>query len=70
MTVYSKPALDLSVKRAVIAERERCAKIVEAEDELTDAMPDHLRLVPIEDLARAVVRATKKSIAAAIRGAE
>lgn len=30
MTVYSKPAMDLKVQKAIAAERERCAEIAEA----------------------------------------
>jgi hypothetical protein len=48
-------------------ERERCAKIAEADPELPRPMPEELRLVPLEDVLRAVCRATKKSIATAIR---
>lgn len=29
MTLYSKPALDFAVRKAVVAERERCARIAE-----------------------------------------
>jgi hypothetical protein len=42
--------------------RQMAIDIVEAEPELPDAMLEELRLVPIEDLCLAVVRATKKSI--------
>lgn len=54
---------------ATAIERERCAKIAEADPELPGDMPDELRLIPLEDAMRAAVRATKKSIAAAIRKA-
>ena len=47
----------------------RAIAIVEAEPELPGDMPDELRLVPLEVALRATVRATKKSIAAAIRQA-
>lgn len=49
-------------------ERERCAEIAEREPEMPGPMPNELHLVPLEDALRAVCRATKKSIAAAIRG--
>jgi hypothetical protein len=57
--------------RAVQAERERCATIVENEPEL-DGHPERYQLEAMRDVGlveslRAVVRATKKSIAAAIR---
>ena len=55
---------------AIATERERCAKIAEAEPELTGHMPDEVHLIPLDDALRAVCRATKKSIAAAIRNKE
>jgi hypothetical protein len=58
---------DDRVNKAIAAERERCAQTAEAEPELPGDMPAELHIVPIEDALRATVRATKKSIAAAIR---
>lgn len=49
-------------------ERERCAKIADDEPEAPGEMPPELHLIPLEDAIRAAIRATKKSIAAAIRG--
>lgn len=56
-----------TVKGEVEAEREACAKIAEAETELVGGMPEKLYLLPVEDVARAACRATKRSIATAIR---
>jgi hypothetical protein len=53
------------IARAILAERERCAKIAEAE-ELTGAPPEHFTELQIA-LAVATVRATASSIASAIR---
>lgn len=47
--------------------KERCAKIADAEPEPVGECPAELHLVPLEDVVSAVVRATKKNIAAAIR---
>ena len=52
---------------ARIQERERCAKIAESEPEAPGEMPPEFHLIPIEDAIRGAIRATKKSIAAAIR---
>jgi hypothetical protein len=49
--------------------KDKAIKIVEAEPELPGPMPDELQLIPLEDALRAVCRATKKSIARAIRDA-
>ena len=49
---------------------EKAARIALAEPELPGDMPAELHLVPIEDAIRAAVRATKKSIARAIRAAK
>lgn len=66
-TVAEVEHTEKMMREARLAERERCAKLAESEEELTDHMPDALHLVPAKDLARAVCRATKKSIARAIR---
>lgn len=51
--------------------REECAKIADAEPELPGDMPDEVkegfRTIGPEEACRAIVRATKASIAAAIR---
>ena len=57
----------LGIAWGVETELERCAKIAEAEPECPGPMPDELYLVPLEEVIRAAVRATKKNIAAAIR---
>lgn len=49
--------------------KDKAIKIIEAEPELPGPMPEELNLVPLEDAMRAVVRATKRSIADAIRSA-
>lgn len=51
-------------------ERERCAKLAESEPEMPGDMPNELRPIPLEDVLRAVCRATKKSIAEAIRSSK
>lgn len=53
-------------KAAATAERERCAKIAESEEELEGAPRFEMRADSIQ-VARAIVRATKKSIARRIR---
>lgn len=56
-----------AIEKAVAAERERCAKIAESEPEMPGKMPTELHNIQLEGTLRAVCRATKKSIAAAIR---
>ena len=62
----------LSLMTKVQAERERCARIAEAEPELPGPIPNMevFRVLPLEEVLRATVRATKRSIARAIRAQE
>jgi hypothetical protein len=46
---------------------ERCAQMADNAIEAPGPMPDILHNVPVEDIVRASIRATKKEIAAAIR---
>lgn len=46
---------------------ERCARVANNEAEAPGDMPPEFYLIPIEDAIRAAIRATKKSIATAIR---
>lgn len=46
---------------------EMCAAKADQEEELDGDMPDEFHLIPVEDVARAAVRATKKNIASSIR---
>lgn len=55
------------MSRLVMNERERCAKVAEAELEAPAPMPKEFYLIPLEDAIRGAIRATKKSIAARIR---
>lgn len=59
--------VDKSIVDAVLAEREACSAIVQAEEECDGDMPDELRMLPLEDVVRAAVRATKRNILDAIR---
>lgn len=56
-----------ALQQVVAIERERCAQVADNEPEAPGDMPAEFHLIPIEDAIRAAIRATKKSIAAAIR---
>jgi len=56
-----------AVRMAIDATYEHAATIAEGEPEPEGPMPDDLALCHPEDIARGTVRATRKSIAAAIR---
>lgn len=64
---YGNAHVDVIVRDAVAAERERCAKLAENEPEPDGKMPPECADFSLEQNIRAAVRATKKSIARAIR---
>lgn len=59
-------AMESAIEAAILMERECCAKIAEMEEELEGAPPFEMSAESIQ-VARAIVRATKKSIARRIR---
>jgi hypothetical protein len=64
-------ALSQAVEAATLAERERCAKIAEAESEPTrSTAPEWARHADPIEVAIVTVRVTKANIAAAIRKGE
>lgn len=66
LTIAEGESIRAAMEAAVLVERERCAKIAETEEELDGEPPFEMNAESIH-VARAIVRATKKSIARRIR---
>lgn len=64
--MFSQDEVDALIAAAVAAERAACVQLVLAEPELEGDMPEHLRGLDKQYLARLAVKATKRNIAAAI----
>lgn len=52
---------------SLAAEREECAKLAEAESEVSDTPPERMDRYTLSEIVNAAIRVTKRNIAAAIR---
>lgn len=72
--VELRPILEKEIAKAIAVVREECATVAENESELDGEpepyMVEKMREVGLVETLRAAVRATKKSIAQAIRGSK
>jgi hypothetical protein len=65
--MFTQVEVDALIAQAVAAEREACVQLVLAEPELEGDMPEQLKGMGEEYLARLAVKATKRNVIQALR---